>query len=181
MILFLYEKDFLIIGANRTDRAEFLIDIFQDYDREDENRIHDMFFKFAAAEGIVTTIDDGSIVIDPGDNAAAWRWKIATMNFKSLVNGNACDRFIDSLINSNDDALNKIINFHHRLGVLFDHKLLNTLVNRLYQSVDLLPYPNDSEEPQKKWLELHLLYPWLWICIMTQVIVRTEFPKTTGG
>ena len=149
------------------------IDYFDDNDRADEHKLHTYLLKFAAENGLI--IDkDGTPYIHTGDNTLNWKWALTTKSFRRLVDMHEYGEFINSLSNDNNASLSKVLDLHARLGMLFNPKLLNTIVDRVFQSIQLIPYIVPEDNEQVGWETIHAETPFIWILILLQNLLHSE-------
>jgi hypothetical protein len=172
---FLYGSPFTC-PASQTTQFEYLLDYLDDKNREDEIKIRDIIRLFAVEQGLLDLIN-GEVRINPERNVGSWKWRVCTTNFRSLVSRREYSNIIQSLLSGETYAIDQIIDLHMRLGTLFPHSLLNTIVNQTYASVALIPYDLGSDE-EISWKEIHMETPFVWILIYIQVLLRTQTTKT---
>ena len=98
------------------------------------------------------------------------------MNFRSLIDINQYAKLMSSIQQNDNYPINQIIDLHSRLGSLFDHKLLNTIVDRIMSSIQLIPYETEKTESHT-WENMHVQTPFIWLIIYLQVVIRSSTVK----
>lgn len=176
--LFLYSPPFTVPN-NLSNTTSLMYDSLTGQERDDEKKIYELIFKFAANEGMVKP-NGAELVIDPGEDVGSYLWIMTTMNFRSLIEKKQYGILMNSLQNSLTFPINRIIDLHYRLGSLFDTRLLNTIVNRVMTSVQIIPYDISPKEMFISWEQIHRETPFVWLCMLTQIVLRTEITKTRG-
>lgn len=166
---YLYVKPFYTI-LFETERPFYIKDYLDTDDRLDEEKFRGLLLKFAVAENLVTIKDD-RLLPSTTDNMGSWEWAMNWMNFRSLVDSVVYHKFIRTINANNSYAVTKIINLHAQLGMLFDEKLLNTLCNRVLQSIALIPYDTSKSPETISWEKIHKETPFIWLLIYLQTVM----------
>lgn len=182
IVYYTFNNPFVVTTKKGKDPSLF-IETMTPENREDEDRLNLMIFKFADSEKMIRSVevDNQRILrIDPGNNPSSWRWRTTMEDFRSFVYLSNLDKYIDCLTNSAENAQAKIINLHFRIGSLFEERFLNTIVNRIYRSIEIVPYFDAKLEDTDNtidWEEIHTRYPWLWVTVLIQIVLKSEIQK----
>ena len=180
--LFLYDHPWSVPQSNsKSYLQDMFIDYFDEQDRKDEERLRDYFLKFILENELAET--DGDVIkITTTTDRGSWAWHTTWMSMRALVVPESFNKLIQALEALDSNPLNLIIDFHNRLGILFNHRFLNTLVNRTIQSTMMIPIGHGVSnittynDQIALWHELHKDYPFLWILIYAQCIIRSQVP-----
>ena len=170
--LYLYTDPF-VEQINLTTKADQLLDFYTDADRQDQATIYALLLQFASDNGLITNVE-GQLTSKEEENTGSWVWAVTWTNFRSMVEARNYHMLLNQLQSFNQKAMNQIIDLHARLGALFDHRLLNTIVNRTLSSVSLIPYPVDEDEETLSWENIHREAPFLWLVIFLQNVIRSN-------
>lgn len=170
--LFLYTKPF-VIADNPTNRQDHILDFFSENDRVDQDKIHATLLQFAVEHGVVIN-NDGTLITTPQTNTGSWIWMVTWLSFRAMIDYDQYQMVIASLQAGENDPLNLIIDLHSRLGTLFDHKLLNTLVHRTITTIEIIPFKTNDPEKEMSWENIHREAPFLWLMIFLQAVIRTS-------
>lgn len=168
--IYLYTEPF-VKNIYKDEMHLYVKDYFDDYDRQDEEKIRALLLKFAIDEKLVTLKDD-KILPSLTDNMGSWEWAINWLNFRSLVDAIVYHKFILTINSNNSYAITKIINLYTQLGMLFDEKLLNTLSHRTIKSASLIPYDVSKSPEITSWNKIHKETPFIWLIIYLQTIIH---------
>lgn len=179
--LFLYTRPFIIKNPSTTVKHDNILDYLDEFSRADEARIRNIIIKFAAESELVTKNSNDDIVLNPGEDMSSWQWAVCCMNFRSLVVHSQYGILMQSLINGNNSPIDKIIELHTRLGSMFGNEILNTIVNRTMNSIQLIPFNTEGVDDLVTWETIHSETPFVWLIIYLQILLRTESTKTLAG
>lgn len=171
--LYLFTSPFLV-EKNTKNELEYLSDTvgISEYEREDEKTLRVLFLKFAAKHELIIKRDNDLInSIEP--NVGSWRWAINWINMRSLTNKTQYFKLIGILKSDDEEPITAILNFHTLLRNSYRTEFLNTIVNRVMNSVSLIPYDVPNEELQN-WGAIHLTTPWIWIVFLMQSFIHAE-------
>jgi hypothetical protein len=170
--LYLYTSD-LVVDDNQSNRAEHLLDLWSDHDRQDQERITAILLQFAADNDLIVN-NDGVLqpVIDKVTGSFAW--SVTWMNLRSIVDIQNLNDLMSALHQNDGHPINQVIDLHVRLGVLFDARVLNTIVHRTMTSVNIIPYPVKLGNESSTWEQIHLVYPFIWLLILLQATIRSH-------
>ena len=170
-VLYLYDRPFVVSALANKDSP--ILDYLSEDDRKQEEEIHACIKKTAVDMGLCV-LTDGIIKFAPCDQVGNWRFIVRWSNVRSWSQIKQFDILHQSIFdNGTTVTLSLIVDLHARLGALYDHRLLNTMVNRIYQSLDLMAYPGERAE-MRSWEQVHLEAPYLWVIILMQYLVRTH-------
>ena len=170
--LYLYTDPFVIPDVINNRNLE-LIDHFDDDDRADLEKIYGIALKFAIDEKLID-INETGITKSKNEDTSSFIWFINWMNFRSLVSMNQYGKLMSSMQTGSLPFVDKILELHVRLGCLFNEKLLNTLANRIIQSISLIPFDIKTDDQKISWEKIHVDTPFIWLVILIQVIINSE-------
>lgn len=172
--LFLYEKPFVVTNS-KSNFHTYLCETIRmsDFERDDEKQLREIIFKFAIDNNILR-IAGNQVIPNPVEDTGSWIWAVNWTNFRSLVDMNQYSRLMNSLQAQDGNPVTLIIDLYTRIGMLFDHELLNTVVNRTIKTVSLIPYEVKDKTNLITWERIHLETPFLWLIIFMQTIIRSE-------
>lgn len=173
--IYLYTAPF-VHNSNVNTRVEHILELLTDNERADEEKIRGHLLKFAAVEKLIEVQSDQSLKATVVQDTGSWVWIINSMNFRSLIDINQYSKLMSSIQRDDQYPINQIIDLHTRLGSLFDHKLLNTIVNRIMLSIQLIPYETKKEEIHT-WESMHVQTPFIWLIIYLQIVIRSSIVK----
>lgn len=176
--LYLYESPFLVADT-QDNRYTYLSETarLNEFEREDENQILDVIFKFAIEHDLVSMTKEGNEVIfthTNESNVGSWNWVVTWMSFRSLVDDVERFKLINILESSNQHWAGLILDLHTRLGVLFDHMSLNVLANRTIKAIGLIPHKTEKGTNLSPWEYIHQTAPFIWLIIVLQSVIRTR-------
>lgn len=174
--LFLFEKPFCVDKTARTE-LDYIHTYLSEDEREDEKHIQAILFKFALTEKLFEINEFSVLTNTQVTDTGSWVWTVNWMNFRSLVDMTQYSKLMQGLQTNNSYPVNQIIDLHMRLGSLFNSKLLNTLCNRMMQSVTLIPYEIPADHPSISWRQIHIETPFIWLLIFLQIIIRSEVKR----
>lgn len=173
--LYLFQPPFVVSDVS-TSRSDYILDFLTDNDRTDESEIRDVLLKFAIDEKILVRTET-TIHPSTETNMASWIWHLNWANFRGMVNPVHLDDVITSFQYKDQSStiIDRLLSLHVRLGILFDHKLLNTLCNRTIASIAIVPFDTSGlkDLDPLTWDHIHKTYPFLWICILLQSVMHT--------
>lgn len=170
---FLFESPYWL-QTNAHDLIGIIPQYLDEIDRSDEMRIRNIVLKFGADEGYLTKSENDNLILVAGDQMGSFRWNICTMNFRSLVDHLQYSNLIKSMTMGSDLPIDKIIDLHTRLGALFDTQILNSVVNRVMNSISRLPFDTKGVSDLVTWRTIHTETPFIWLVIYLQMLMRTE-------
>lgn len=170
--LFLYVDPF-IERSNPSTKEEYLLDYFSETERLDQEKIFNLVLNFAIDNEIVVN-QEGELTSVPENKTSSWVWAITWTNFRGLVNNDNYLILLEVLQSNSGLPVNAIIDFHTRLGMLFDSRFLNTLVNRTMTSVGMVPYPVPEDKVRISWEDIHKATPFVWLVIFIQAVLRSS-------
>lgn len=168
--LFLHTNPFSVRDT-QLHRVQHLRSYLDETDRMDEKRIHSLLAKFCLEQGILQRGLDGNLEIIPNEVLSSWKYHLISFNFRSLIDETHYNKLMASLQAGEGNALQRVLDLHVRIGSSFDDVLLNTLVNRLYQSLSLIPQLGFGKDA---WEKVHQKTPFLWVFILIQTVIRSE-------
>ena len=170
--LYLYTQPFF---KSTSISHPWIYDYLEDNERKDVEKIHAHLLKFLISEKLVDVVEERLFYSSTKD-ISSFDWHLTWMNFRSLIDPQSYFYLINSLQNKDKYYMNQLLDLHVRLGSLFSDKLLNTLVNRVMNSVQLIPYEYVSQDTTQKlsWETIHKQTPFVWLIILLQVILRSE-------
>ncbi len=174
--LFLYSDPFFI-SDTIVNRGSFILDCLTDHEREDEEKIRGHLLKFAAVENLIELKTESTISTTVVQDTGSWIWITNSMNFRSLIDINQYSKLMSSIQRNDNYPINQIIDLHVRLGSLFSDRLLNTTVNRIMNSIQLIPYDPSSKAEGHTWEKIHKETPFIWLIIYLQVVIRSSTVK----
>lgn len=174
--LFLYSTPFFIPDTI-PNRTSYVLDYLTDHEREDEEKIRGHLLKFAAVENLIEIKTESTISPAVVQDTGSWIWIINSMNFRSLIDINQYSKLMSSIQRSDNYPINQIIDLHARLGSLFSDRLLNTIANRVMNSIQLIPYDPSSKIEGHTWEKIHKETPFIWLIIYLQTVIRSSTVK----
>lgn len=182
--IFLYTTPF-ILQDTPANRAEMLSQTVRltEYERDDELRLRAFVLDYAQRQGLIKLNAAGTAyATNVFDVTASWQWQVVWTNMRSLVDKQKYSDVCMSLQNEDGLPLALLLNLHFQLGTIFDTTLLNTIVNRTMQAVQLIPYDTDKAEDVITWEFIHQATPWIWLVILLQSLIHMEsvHPKQPG-
>jgi len=169
--LYLYTTPF-VVKAKSAQVGDYIHDYLSEEERADIGRINDLMMQFAVQQRLVRA-DDTNFYASPETNMGSWLYLINRMSFRSLVEVEKYQVLIGSLQSGDEHPINMVLDLHARLGALFDHKLLNTVVNRTMSSISLIPYAVEEDKETVSWDRIHVEAPFIWLLIYLQTVIRT--------
>lgn len=146
-----------------------ILDRCTDYDREDELEFKARLLKFAIDQRFVSEGDPFCLSIDK--DSASMSWTMSYFNFRSLVDEPQMLIFQGTMNRNEGEFVGLLESFSCELGMLYPRDFLNTICNRVMTSITSLSTEN---EDKVKWMEIHTTFPYLWILLMMQAIIRGE-------
>jgi hypothetical protein len=171
---YLYEDPF-IKALNPGTLPDYICDYIDEFDRTEINQIKGVILQFAIAEGLIVKSGD-ILAINATQDTGSWLWVLASVNFRSSVDVSQYEMVTSSLTSRLGNPINQILDLHMRLGCMFNHKVLNTVVNRVMSSVQLIPY--DTKDVKSiTWNDIHRKTPWYWLLILLQSTTRSSLDK----
>ena len=173
--LYTYTSPFHVVD-NATNREDYIFEYMNEDEKEYEIRFYNSVLKFAVAEGLIKS-DAGFGFIDPSDKTHSWQWAVCTTNFRSLSDPTELDTFLVRITNGEEHGRNKLADLSFRLGTLYDHKLINTIITRMMKSLLVIPYKLTPQEEEDIWMQLHAEHPYIWLAIYLQVVMFSEIGK----
>jgi hypothetical protein len=78
------------------------------------------------------------------------------------------------LESNNAEFVIDLINLYSRIGMMVDHRLLNTLITRVMRSIQTIPYAVSDTDKALSWNEVYEAIPWIWILLMIQSIITSD-------
>jgi hypothetical protein len=172
--IYLYQHPFMV-KENTATSADYIRDYLDDHDRADVSQIMMLVMRFAVSEQLI--IKDGdNIKINTTTDTGSWKWLLSSVNFRSMVDNSQYDMMLSSLQSSGGIPLTSLLDFHMRLGCLYDAKILNTVVNRVMSSIQMIPF-DIKDSPKISWDEIHTRTPFFWLLIFIQSTLRSSLDK----
>lgn len=172
--LFLYEDPFVAKDTEQ-HRFQYLSQTIRtdNFERDDEELVRSIILRFIVDRRLVV-IHKEKLVQNSGDNIGSWQWLVNWRSFRGLVDPDNLATVMNILSAGDGEILTEIFDLHARLGMLTDHSLLNSLVNRTIRSISLIPYSVKEDKTPLRWDDIHTEYPFLWLLILMQSIIRNE-------
>jgi hypothetical protein len=171
--MFLYDPPF-VVDDTPGNQNKYRLDYLNEQDRADEERIRNTIFKFALDEEIIKPNADGTATMNILMDTGSWRWRVQWLNFRSLVDMVNYGQLMTSLRYDNGNVLNQVIDLHTRLGVTYDHRVLNTMVDRIMKSITVIPYDTSESQDATTWEVIHQETPYIWLLILLQTILKSS-------
>jgi hypothetical protein len=169
--LFIYQNPFVVKDTS-SERDQYLFDYLSEQERTDEKTILSMLLSFAVTHELLKHIN-AQTTGSTSNNMGSWKWIVSWTNFRSLVEQETFYKVLGSLQADDQHALGLVIDLHVRMGSLFHPKLLNTLTNRIIQSVKLIPHDTVNENIMT-WEDIHQQAPFMWVLILLQVVIKSH-------
>lgn len=173
--LFLYEPPF-VVPENQSSEAQYIYasGTMGESEERQLQGIRELILKTAHHENLIQILGEGQ-VSDVETNTGSMRWAINWMDFRGLLDDYVMAKLIGCLQTEEAYMENCFADLHARLGILYDHRVLNTMAHRTIRAISAIPYPVSLNEANRTWKDVHEEYPFIWICITMQALVHSEF------
>jgi hypothetical protein len=172
--LYLYEHPFTIEDKPQY-RADYISDTirFTDYERDDEHLVRSLILKFMTDHDLIK-ITEKEVLKNSGKNTSSIPWLLHWHDFRNIVSQREFDDMLLVLETNNAEFVIDLINLYSRIGMVVDHRLLNTLITRVMRSIQTIPYRVDETDRRLSWETIYETIPWIWILIMIQSIINSD-------
>lgn len=175
--MFIYEKPF-VVADSYSNQQKYLSETIRltAEERADELTLQRLILKFIIDNKIASVTNDE---LSPATNSetGGWIYLFNWMNFRSLVDQHEHVKLINALKADNQFGVNEILNLHMRIGAMFDHRLLNTVCDRVMKAIGLIPYTVPQNHTKMTWEEIHLETPFVWLIILIQSVLKNDSRK----
>jgi len=172
--LYLYEHPF-VVEDKPQNREKYISDTirFTDYEREDEHLVRSLILKFMTDHDFIK-ITEKEVLKNSGNNTSSIAWLLHWHDFRNLVSKDEFDDMLVILESNNAEFVIDLINLYSRIGMMVDHRLLNTLITRVMRSIQTIPYAVSDTDKALSWNEVYEAIPWIWILLMIQSIITSD-------
>lgn len=176
-VLFLYEKPFVIQGSD-SNKHTYLSETIRltPEERADELALHKHIFKFIL-ENKIGVIKEDTLYPSEETDGGSWIWFLNWGNFRALIDKHRHVELVNQLKANNQKGVNEVLGLHMRIGCMFEPILLNTVCNRVMNSVQLIPYEVPDTHEELSWEHIHKETPFVWLLILIQTILKNDSSK----
>lgn len=178
--LYLFESPFLVEDTEQ-HRFAYLSETsrLNEYERLDEVEIKKLLVRFAIDAELIAIVGEEA-EFNPTSDMGSLQYLQSTINYRSMIDLTQLTRILHALQNGEQFYMNQVLDVHARLGTMYSPTLLNTIVNRTIKAISTIPYkfhPTPGNDKPLTWEEIHQEYPFLWLLIYLQMILRNEVKR----